>query len=223
MSPLTTLMFSSSARGCRMHGRASDVTKALIVDDNEVQLDVWQLQLQQLGIAVLRPQNYDDALALANAERPQVAIIDMVLEAWGENERSGLTLIRDLHAQDTGMYKHLASSWAGIRSTLIASKWGCSDASCKPIDARSVVMAASGDLPDPERDRFATLEDVERAHIERALHEFRGNITHAATALGIYPFALRRKIDRLRIRSVGKDHTGRKRPRASLSTRTRAS
>jgi len=56
------------------------VAKILLVDDQQAQLDVWELQLREMPVEVLRATTYDRALQLATAERPQVALLDMVLE-----------------------------------------------------------------------------------------------------------------------------------------------
>jgi len=180
--------------------RKRSVTRVLLVDDQEVQLDVWDLQLRELRVEVFRANTPRQALELARITRPEVAIVDMVLDCG--NDRSGLDVIGALHDFDPDMYKHLASSWVGLKTTFIACKRGCNDVSSKPIDARAVVKLASGVQPDPEDEAYPTLDDAEWFHIERALHEFGGNIMHSAEALGLFPFSLRRKIHGYRVRAV---------------------
>ncbi len=55
-----------------------------------------------------------------------------------------------------------------------------------------------------EQGRFPSLEEMERRHIEAALHLFRGNRTRAGAALGISKATLWRKIKRFGLEEVGK-------------------
>jgi len=56
-----------------------------------------------------------------------------------------------------------------------------------------------------EQSRFPTIEQMERRHIEAALHLFRGNRTETMAALGISKATLWRKIKRYGLGSVGKE------------------
>jgi DNA-binding NtrC family response regulator len=98
------------------------------------------------------------------------------------------------------MYLHLATSHPNLRDMFVASRL-CNDISHKPIDAALVVKVASGIVLDPKTDRYPTLADVEREHIARALRDHKGNIVHAAEALGLYPNSLRRKMERHGLRA----------------------
>jgi DNA-binding NtrC family response regulator len=56
-----------------------------------------------------------------------------------------------------------------------------------------------------EQARFPSMDEMERRHIEAALHLFKGNRTRAGEALGISKATLWRKIKRYGLESVGRD------------------
>ncbi|MCO4769350.1 MAG: sigma-54-dependent Fis family transcriptional regulator [Deltaproteobacteria bacterium] len=58
-----------------------------------------------------------------------------------------------------------------------------------------------------EQARFPSIEEMERRHIEAALHLFKGSRTEAGKALGISKATLWRKIKRFGLESVGRDQS----------------
>jgi two-component system, response regulator PdtaR len=84
--------------------------KILIVDDDLVLLDSYRRQLRDAGYAVAPAARIDTALCLAEAWRPDVAIIDIQL-----GHESGLDLLR-------GMLERQS-----LRTILLASDAGSFD------------------------------------------------------------------------------------------------
>lgn len=66
------------------------------------------------------------------------------------------------------------------------------------VEARELTFLQEGEGIDS---RLVSLDEMERRHIQRTLDAFRGNITHAATSLGIDRRTLSRKMRRYRLKT----------------------
>lgn len=70
----------------------------LVVEDNRDELMIYTTLLSFRGYAILAAATFDDALTVARAQLPDLAIIDINLN--DPRERDGCDLVRALHADD---------------------------------------------------------------------------------------------------------------------------
>lgn len=73
--------------------------KVLVADDDLDQLTLRCLLLERSGFKTVSASNAGSALALAEAEKPECAVVDLNFPT----EESGLRLVRDLKSLDSAM------------------------------------------------------------------------------------------------------------------------
>lgn len=161
----------------------------MLVDDSSLQLRAWARDLEADERQVFTAETHAQAVEVARAHHPDVAIVDLFL-----GKQDGLQLVRELKALDPDMFIVLVSGDMSVAHAMAAVRSGADDVLVKPFIARDVVRRIeSGELVDPERTSL-TLEQIEWEHISRALLETGQNITQAAERLGIYRQTLQRKL-----------------------------
>ena len=172
---------------------ARRVRKILLVDDVELVLKTWARQSKRAGVVPLCAQNRRDALELARREKPDMAVIDLVMP--GE---SGLDIIRDLSKLKPKPFILLVSGAMSVDNAMNGIAAGADDCFDKDVTVGQLITRVErGVRPDIGNSRPLTLEQVEWQYIVRALTDHGGNITHAAHALGLMRQTLQRKIRRM--------------------------
>jgi CheY-like chemotaxis protein len=89
--------------------------KILVADDDLDQLAIRCLLLEQSGFETIQASDPGSALATARAENPDCAVIDLRFPT----EESGLRLVRDLKALNSGIHLFLLT---GANPTRVASR-----------------------------------------------------------------------------------------------------
>jgi len=171
----------------------------LLIDDDAVFAAVLARALGARGFAVSSANDGTTALALARANAPQYAVLDLKLGA-----ENGLALIPDLLAAQPGLRILLLTGYASIATAVEAIKRGAHDYLAKPVDADQVVQALLGDgnreieraLPE----RAPPLKRLEWEHIQRVMTECEGNVSEAARRLGLHRRTLQRKLSKRPVR-----------------------
>jgi DNA-binding NtrC family response regulator len=157
---------------------------------------------------VIGPEDADDALARVNES------VHLVICELHTNRFDGLELLRAW--KDRGQKTpFLAIAETGdVSAAVAAMKLGASDCLVKPLDEGKLLSAVSQlirsrETNGDERQGIShetepkshidippgtSLEDLERAAVEQALTQHRGNRTHAAKTLGISVRTLQRKL-----------------------------
>jgi len=111
-------------------------TTVLIVDDHDHSRFAERLVLEDSGFAVIEARSGFDALVLAQASRPRVMLLDIVLP-----EIDGLQLTRMLRADPT--MRHCAiiavTAFIGQDYREAAFAAGCDEFMTKPVDATHLV------------------------------------------------------------------------------------
>jgi DNA-binding response OmpR family regulator len=74
----------------------TDAPLVLCADDDEDILSLVSLRLERAGYRVVRATDGDAALALARAERPDVAVLDVMMP-----RRTGVEVLRELRADES--------------------------------------------------------------------------------------------------------------------------
>lgn len=155
-----------------------------------MQLRAWSRDLEADSRTVFVAETPTQALEIARAEHPDVAIVDLFLGPSAD----ALALVRQLKQLDPDLFVVVVSGDMSVAHAMASVRAGADDVLVKPFIAREVVRRIeNGELVDPERTSL-TLEQIEWEHISRALLESGQNITQAAERLGIYRQTLQRKL-----------------------------
>lgn len=175
-----------------MHERPS----ILLVDDDEVFRRRLARAFDERGYDVRTAGDHDEAVALAQADSPEFAVVDLRMPG-----RSGLELVRALKEIDPATKSIVLTGYGSIATAIDAIRLGAHYYLPKPADADDIVAAfARGESPplsppDPEY-QAPSLARAEWEHINRVLSDCGGNISEAARRLGIHRRSLQRKLQK---------------------------
>lgn len=177
--------------------------KLLLVDDDDLLRERFEIAFTKRGLEVLPAENVDQAIELARANSPDLAVIDLKMPG-----RTGLELLRELRAVSPSTRSVILTGYGSIANAVDALHAGAVSYVTKPADADQVLEAfrkaeADGasqatNEPLPETDIHApSLAEAEWNHIQQVLSDCDGNITRAAAQLGIPRRTLQRKLKKL--------------------------
>ncbi|MEO7773864.1 MAG: response regulator [Steroidobacteraceae bacterium] len=163
----------------------------LLVDDDLLYLRTLQRSLQRRHFKIVTAQTADEALKVAQAERPDFALVDLRLA-----QESGLDLIAPLRAIDADMRILLLTGYASVATAVEAMKRGADDYLLKPVTAEAILRALrdEGLASEEGVKTMIPLSRLEWEHIQQALSETQGNISAAARLLGMHRRSLQRKL-----------------------------
>ncbi len=165
----------------------------LLVDDDQVFRSRLARALGDRGHEVRTAGNAEEALALAQAESPEYAVVDLKMPG-----RGGLHLLAELKALDPSTAVLVLTGYGSIATALEAVRRGAVDYMAKPVDADEVLAAFSraGGAPSPLPETAATptLARAEWEHIQRVLADCDNNVSEAARRLGLHRKSLQRKL-----------------------------
>lgn len=173
-----------------------DKLSLLIVDDDEVFRRRVARAFDERGYETRTASNYDEAVAAARLDSPELALVDLRMPG-----RSGLELVRALREIDEATRVVVLTGYSSISTAVDAMRLGATNYLPKPADAGDIEAAfARGDAPPlepPEPDyRAPSLARAEWEHINRVLSDCAGNISEAARRLGIHRRSLQRKLQK---------------------------
>jgi two-component system response regulator RegA len=136
-------------------------------------------------------------MALAHAESPELALVDLKLPG-----KSGVDVVRGLKAIDPTTNVVVLTGYGSIATAVETVRLGATAYLTKPVDADQIVAAFEGTTaPDGEHDPVAQpLARVEWEHIQRVLSDCGGNVSEAARVLGIHRRSLQRKLSKAPVR-----------------------
>ncbi|MEO6027623.1 MAG: response regulator [Candidatus Binatia bacterium] len=168
----------------------------LIVDDDEVFRSRLARAFRDRGYEVRAARGYDDAMAAARDESPEMAIVDLRMPG-----PSGLELVRDLKALDPSTRILVLTGYGSIATAIEAMRIGATYYLPKPADVDDILAGfARGEAPplDPPPSDYAppSLARAEWEHISRVLSDCGGSISEAARRLGLHRRSLQRKIQK---------------------------
>jgi two-component system response regulator RegA len=164
----------------------------LIVDDDVTLRQRLARALRDRGLEVAAAGGYDEALAAAQIDTPELALVDLRLPS-----RSGLELVRALKELDPTTVIVVLTGYGSIATAVEATKLGATAYLTKPVDAEQILAAFDGATPTQAgAPTFAvpSLARVEWEHIQRVLTDCGGNLSQAARLLGIHRRSLQRKL-----------------------------
>ena len=167
----------------------------LLVDDDEVFVERLARALRDRGYEVRVAKDYDGALALARAESPELAVVDLRMPG-----RSGLEVVRDIKAIDPATNILVLTGYGSIATAVEAIRLGAKDYLPKPADVDDILAALQRGPDDkkvmPADFQAPSLARTEWEHIHRVLTDCEGNVSEAARRLGIHRRSLQRKLQR---------------------------
>jgi len=172
----------------------SDVAPSLlIVEDDAVLRGRLARAFRERGFEVREAASGEDALALAEGDPPEHAVVDLRMDGM-----SGLAVVQALKEADPSTVVVVLTGYGSIATALEAVRLGAAHYLTKPADADEILAAfrrpdaAPATAADPLL--TPTLARVEWEHINRVLADCGGNVSKAARALGIHRRSLQRKL-----------------------------
>ena len=176
---------------------ATPKPSVLLVDDDERLRTRMARAFQERGYEAQQADGYESAIAQANRESAELAVVDLRMPG-----KSGLEVVRELHRIDPATKIVVLTGYGSIATALEAMRLGATHYLTKPADVDEVIAAlrrdqsgasapvdSSGVTP-----QTPSLARVEWEHIQRVLTDCDGNITKAAERLGIHRRSLQRKL-----------------------------
>ena len=151
---------------------SSEQTSILIVDDDEVYRTRLARAFVDRGYDVRTAQDYDSAVAAANAESPELAVVDLKMPG-----KSGLELVKQLREIDPATKIIVLTGYGSIATAIDAVRLGATYYLSKPADADDIIAAfARGEAPplEPPDDhdyKAPSLARAECEHINRVLYD----------------------------------------------------
>jgi len=168
----------------------------LLVDDDAVYRERLARALAGRGYEVRTAADAASALDLAEADSPELAVLDLRMPG-----DSGLDLLRRLKAIDQTTRVLMLTGYGSIATAVEAVRLGAVHYLTKPADVDEILAAfdagegpleAAVDLSTP------SLARVEWEHLQRVLSDCEGNLSEAARRLGMHRRSLQRKVSRKR-------------------------
>ncbi len=166
----------------------------LVVDDDEIFCQVVQRALTRRGFHVETCFNIASAEHTANHTKFDKALVDLKIA-----QESGLALIRRLITINPSMQIIMLTGYASVATAVEAIKLGAVNYFCKPVDIDEVLQGFVGaDLMEEQPSPISVprLDRVEWEHIQKVLQDHQGNISAAASALGVHRRTLQRKLQK---------------------------
>ena len=165
----------------------------LVVDDDDVFRNRMARALRDRGHEVRTAASPDEAMALAQTESPEYAVVDLKMPG-----RGGLHLVSELKALDPGTQVVVLTGYGSIATAVEAVRRGAAHYLAKPVDADEILAAFSrvSGAPEPVSETPSTpsLARAEWEHIQRVLADCDGNVSEAARRLGLHRKSLQRKL-----------------------------
>lgn len=163
----------------------------LLVDDDDTFRSVLARVLLRRGFSVQQAGCEAEALACAEAESPEYAVVDLKL-----GNDSGLAVVKALHELDATTRIVVLTGYASIATAIEAIKLGATHYLPKPATADEIIAAFAKTEGSVETEDLSpmSISRVEWEHINKVLAEHEGNISATARALKMHRRTLQRKL-----------------------------
>lgn len=169
---------------------ARDRRTLLIVDDDLRFRTRLVRAFQERGFETAGVGSYDEAMAAAEIDSPELAVVDLRLPG-----QSGLEVVTGLKAIDATTSIIVLTGYGSITTAVESMQRGATTYLTKPVDADQIEAAFEGSQRAGSRPQSVqTLARVEWEHIQRVLADCEGNVSLAARLLGIHRRSLQRKL-----------------------------
>ena len=178
-----------------MNGVLTDERRTLLVVDDDATFRTRVVRaFRDRGLEVTAAGGYEEAIACAQADSPEWALVDLRLPT-----RSGLEVVRRLKELDETTTIVVLTGYGSIATAVESIKLGAATYLTKPVDADQILAAFNGQPATSASDHdypVPSLARVEWEHIQRVLADCSGNLSQAARKLGIHRRSLQRKLSK---------------------------
>ena len=166
----------------------------LVVDDDDTLRGRMEKSLTRRGYDVCCAANFDEAVEVAGACQPQLAVLDLKMPG-----KSGLDLLTKLAEISPQTRSVMLTGYGSITNAVEAIKLGAVNYVTKPADADQVLAALEETICEEVSDDIVppSLATAQWEHIQRVLASCDGNISEAARVLDIPRRTLQRKLKKL--------------------------
>ena len=169
---------------------ANRADRSLLIVDDELNLRQQLAKaMQRRGFTVTVAEGVADGCAVAHANPPAFAVVDLRLA-----DGSGLEVVKALRDARPGVRVIMLTGYGNIATAVAAVKAGAVDYLPKPADADAVTDALLADgqpLPPPPQ-RPMTADRVRWEHIQRVFEQCGGNVSETARRLSMHRRTLQR-------------------------------
>ncbi|MEB2312221.1 MAG: response regulator [Sorangiineae bacterium] len=174
---------------------ALDQQTILVVDDDDVLRATLVRAFAGRGFTATGARDYDEALAVAERDPPELCVVDLRMPG-----RGGLELLEALKRMEPEIAVVVLSGYGSIATAIDALRLGAVYFLPKPADADEILAAFARGAAPPSTDvsaaRAPSLARAEWEHIQRVLADCEGNVSEAARRLGIHRRSLQRKLQK---------------------------
>ena len=167
----------------------------LIVDDNPSILTALRYCLEALFERILTIDRPDEILKTMAQEETDIVLLDMNFTLGVNSGQEGLLWLRTIHKHHPQTPVVLLTAYADVSLAVKGLKNGAADFITKPWDNEELVRKLK-DVLDMGNE-IVTLDEMEKNHIRYTIDHCHGNLTKAATLLGITRQTLYNKMKRL--------------------------
>lgn len=167
------------------------MNRVLVVEDDDTFRDALLRALSRNDFDAHGAQGVVQAEESVRDGAFDYAVVDLHLE-----DGSGIDVVRIIGQQLPGCRTVVLTGHGTIATAVEAMRAGAVDFLTKPVSTSKLVSILHAATTAITIDDVATLEQVERAHIERVLAATGGNVSHAAQRLGVHRRTLQRKLQR---------------------------
>ena len=185
-----------------MSGDVTEHPSLLVVDDDDVLRERLVRAFRERGYEAVGVPDGDRALALAAADPPELALVDLRMPG-----RPGLDVVRELLALDPATQVVVLTGYGSIATAVEAIRLGAKHYLTKPADADEILRAFGGAVatsssgnviaaPGGAAQETPSLARTEWEHIQRVLSDVNGNVSEAARRLGLHRRSLQRKLSK---------------------------
>lgn len=167
----------------------------MIVDDDRPFCTALASALRRRGFQVVVAHDYDEALAEAEAWKPDRAVVDLRMPG-----RNGLEVVAALRERVPGLRMVVLTGFGSIATAIEAIKLGAVHYLTKPAGVDELLAAFERTEPvlldAPHTTQATPLDQLEWEHLQRVLTDCNGNVSEAARRLGMHRRSLQRKLAR---------------------------
>lgn len=166
----------------------------IICDDNADILTALGYALEDTFQHIITLKQPDRLLPTMAAERVDLVLLDMNFSKGVNSGMEGLQWLKTLHEWHPDVPVVLLTAYGDVPLAVRALKSGAADFITKPWDNDQLTRKLS-DVLEAQLE-VASLDEVEQAHIRRAVDRADGNLSVAARMLGVTRQTLYNKLNR---------------------------
>ena len=164
----------------------------LIVDDNPTILTALKYALQETFTTIITLSRPEEILRTMAQTVVDAVLLDMNFTLGANTGQDGMLWLRAIKKRHPQTPVLLITAYADVGLAVKGLKNGAADFIVKPWDNDELTHRLKDALD--KVDQVMSLDQVESAHIQRALDHCHGNLTKAAELLGISRQTLYNKI-----------------------------